>query len=88
MRALGTDAVSGGDTWMKFMKLTEEARVRNSGLSTATKRASQTFKTSSSAHTFPGLPLTQPKSTGRVAFVSGAPDVKKRILGGQFDTYA
>ena len=88
MRALGTVTASGGDTWTRFMKLTEEARVRNSGLSTATKLASQTLKASSTAPTFPGLPLTQPKSASRVAFVSGAPDVNKRILGGQFDAYA
>jgi hypothetical protein len=87
MNTTATGAAVGSDAWIRFMKLAQEARTRNSGLSTVQKKSTVE----------PAFPLTttykptktyKPSGSLSTGFSQSAPNVKQRILGGQFDTYA
>lgn len=79
----GTGRATESDTWVRFQKLAEEARMRNNGFVRVPKKTA-----SATASAFPGLPVASSRSTDRIAMFSGSPEVRKKILGGQFDAYA
>jgi hypothetical protein len=81
MNMSSTGATSGGDAWNRFMQIAQDARTRNNGLSNVQKK-------SVTETSFPALSNYKPSGTVKSSFSSGTPDVKRRILGGQFDTYA
>jgi hypothetical protein len=81
MNMSATGATSGSDAWIRFMKIAQDARTRNNGLSSVQKK-------STTETAFPALSTYKPTGTVKNNFSSGTPDVKRRILGGQFDTYA
>jgi hypothetical protein len=70
-------------TWLRFQKLAEEARTRNSGFVHVQNKTANAATTA-----FPGLPVASSRGTDKIAMFSGAPEVRKKILGGQFDAYA
>lgn len=87
MNTSAAGPAGGSDAWIRFIQLAQEARSRNAGLSTVQKK-----NTVESA-----IPLTttytptrtyKPSGSLSTGFSQGAPNVKQRILGGQFDTYA
>lgn len=87
MNTSAAGAAGGSDAWIRFIQLAQEARTRNSGLSTVQKKSVVE----------PAFPLTttfkptrtyKPSGLLSTGVSQGAPDVKQRILGGQFDTYA
>ncbi|HEX3020508.1 MAG TPA: hypothetical protein VHP36_09405 [Chitinispirillaceae bacterium] len=80
---MNTHAIGKGDAWAQFIKLTREARVRNSGLTSgASKTSVSNSKTASSR------PATSPLIINGASYNQSKPDVKRIILGGQFDAYA
>jgi hypothetical protein len=81
MNTSATRAAGGSDAWTHFMKLAQDARTRNSGLSKVSKN-------SSVASAFPSMPTYKSSGTLKNTFSTGTPDIKRRILGGQFDSYA
>jgi hypothetical protein len=81
MNTSATGVTGSGDSWTRFMKLAQEARTRNSGLSKVSRN-------SSVESAFPSTTTSRSSSTYKSSFSTGAPDVKRRILGGQFDSYA
>jgi len=81
MNTTATGAAGGSDAWIRFMKLAQEARSRNTGLSTVQKK--NTVQTP-----FPLAATYKSSGSVRSGFSTGAPNVKQQILGGQFDTYA
>ncbi len=81
MNTSATGAAGGSDAWIRFMKLAQDARTRNSGLSKVSKN-------SSVQSAFPSMPTFKSAATYKSSFSAGTPDVKRRILGGQFDSYA
>lgn len=81
MNTSATGVTGGSDAWIRFMKLAQDARTRNSGLSKVSKN-------SSIKSAFPSMPTYKSSGTLKSSFSTGTPDVKRRILGGQFDSYA
>lgn len=77
---MNTQAVGNRDAWAQFMKLTQEARLRNSGFVARGERlsVSDREKTLSAA----AIP-----SRG-VSFSAAEPRENGRMLGGLFDAYA
>ncbi len=78
---MNTNGISRDDAWAQFMKLTQEARVRNSGLAHSSTSVSGTKKESVRAN-------PSPLVLNGVSYNKSKPDVKKVILGGKFDAYA
>ncbi len=78
---MNTKGISGDDGWAQFIKLTQEARVRNSGLANSSSSVSGSKKASARTNS---LPLV----LNGVSYNKGKPDVKRVILGGKFDAYA
>lgn len=76
---------NSSDGWAQFVKLTQEARLRNKGI----QNESVTFSVNSKIAA--GSTATQEK-TAPIArnnsFMRGEPQVKAKILGGLFDAYA
>jgi hypothetical protein len=81
MNTSATGAAGGSDAWIRFMKLAQEARSRNNGLSTVQKK--NTIEPA-----LPSATAYKPAGSLRTGFTTSAPNVKQRIIGGQFDTYA
>ncbi len=80
---MNTIGVSRDDAWSQFLKLTQEARVRNSGLSATSKKTAVPGSRSASIKSD-----TMPLILNGVSYNTNKPDVKKVILGGKFDAYA
>lgn len=78
---MNTKGISSGDAWAQFMKLTQEARVRNSGLAHSSTSVSGPKKTS-------GKTKPSPLVLSGGSYNKSKPDVKRVILGGKFDAYA
>ncbi len=78
---MNTKAISRDDAWAQFMKLTQEARVRNSGLAHSSTSVSGSKK--ESVRTNPS-----PLILSGVSYNKSKPDAKRVILGGKFDAYA
>lgn len=84
---MNTQAVSGNsDSWAQFMKLTQDARKRNQGISTQSATASQVNRTVSKTTAALFQSQTVPFAKN-VSFNSAVPKVQSKILGGMFDTY-
>lgn len=81
MNTSATGVAGGSDSWTRFMKLAQDARTRNNGLSKVSKN-------SSVQSAFPSMPTYKSSGVLKSSFSTGAPDIKRRILGGQFDSYA
>jgi hypothetical protein len=77
---------SNNDSWAQFVKLTQDARKRNQGISTQTGTASQVNRTASNttAAVFQSQSVPFAKN---VSFNNEVPKVQSKILGGMFDTY-
>lgn len=82
---MNMQGIGSQDAWNRFMKLTQDARLRNSGLtsvnsnSSVSKKNSQPFSVNSQKTVMAPLTMTYSKSES---------DIKKVILGGRFDAYA
>lgn len=78
---INTQGVGGSrDSWSQFMKVAQEARLRNSGFAQKAGFVSGVKEEKSQ---------TSPVASSRgVAFSAGEPKVNSRILGGLFDAYA
>jgi hypothetical protein len=78
---------SNNDSWAQFVKLTQDARKRNQGISTQTGTASQVnrtvTKTTDAVFQSQSVPFAK-----NISFDSAVPKVQSKILGGMFDTYA
>lgn len=84
---MNTQAVSGNnDSWVQFMKLTQDARKRNQGISTQGATTSQVnrmvSKTTAAVFQSQAVPFAK-----NISFNNTAPKVQSKILGGMFDTY-
>lgn len=77
---MNTQAVGNRDAWAQFMKLTQEARMRNSGFVVRGERVSAPEREKT-------IPAAAVPSRG-VSFSTAEPREKGRILGGLFDAYA
>lgn len=77
---------SNNDSWAQFVKLTQEARMRNQGISTQTGTASQVNRTVSKTTTAVLGSQSVPFAKN-ISFNSAVPKVNSKILGGMFDTY-
>ncbi|NLL12985.1 MAG: hypothetical protein GX267_06255 [Fibrobacter sp.] len=78
---MNTNGISRDDAWAQFMKLTQEARVRNSGLAHSSTSVSTSKKESAKATRLPLI-------LNGASYNMSKPDVKRVILGGKFDAYA
>lgn len=78
---VNTQGIGGSrDSWSQFMKVAQEARLRNSGFAQKAGFVSGVQEEK---------PQTSPIVSSRgVAFSAGEPGVNRRILGGLFDAYA
>lgn len=84
---MNTQAVSGNnDSWAQFMKLTQDARKRNQGISTQTVASPQVnrpvSKTTAALFQSQSVPFAK-----NISFNSAVPKAQSKILGGMFDTY-
>jgi hypothetical protein len=84
---VNTKVVSGNnDSWVQFMKLTQDARKRNQGISAQSGTAPQVNRTVSktTAAVFQSQAVPFAKN---ISFNNAVPRVQSKILGGMFDTY-
>ncbi|NLE02468.1 MAG: hypothetical protein GX640_21605 [Fibrobacter sp.] len=78
---MNTVGVKNSDAWAQFMKLTQDARVRNTSLSNVQKTSS----TKSG-----GILQATPRSVigNMELYRTKQPQTKSPVLGGRFDAYA
>ena len=77
---------SSNDSWAQFVKLAQDARKRNQGISTQNGTAAQVNKTLNK----PTGAVFQSQSVPfakNISFNNLVPKAQSKILGGQFDTY-
>lgn len=83
---MNTQGIGNSSSWENFVRLTEEARMRNSSTEVkATKQVSVRKPLDNGGMIMPGAKNISGQNT---TFLTGAPKVQSRILGGMFDTYA
>jgi hypothetical protein len=82
---MNTQGIGSQNNWAQFVKLTQEARIRNGGL--ATQKTSSPVKENNASKISPQTVKYQPVVRGMV-YAVGEPKVKTVILGGKFDSYA
>jgi hypothetical protein len=78
---VNTKGISKDDAWARFMKLTQEARMRNSGLVHSSTAVSGTKRDSLRTN-------SSPLVINGVSYNKSKPEAKRMILGGKFDAYA
>ena len=78
---MNTQGVGSRDAWAQFVRLAQEARTRNQGLSAGVAKHSAAQPTGIQG-TF-----SLPPARG-VSFATGEPKVKAKVVGGLFDAYA
>jgi len=81
---VNTQGIGKQDAWSHFMKLTQDARLRNNGLSSGISAVSTSKSSSAASVQANKVPLI----LKGMSYSKGQPDVKKVILGGKFDAYA
>lgn len=81
---MNTQGIGKQDSWGHFMKLTQDARLRNTGLSSRASTVSASKSNAASSVQTNKSPLILKGAS----YSKGEPDVKKVILGGKFDAYA
>lgn len=81
---MNTQGIGKQDSWAQFMKLTQDARLRNTGFAEKSQKVSSARSTTTDASQLRPLSL----SLKGISYSSGEPEVKKVILGGKFDAYA
>jgi|GEM_PF-2617086 len=88
---MNINQISGGSTWSDFIRLADEARSRNSGLTPAgmpvVHRAQAAAQTAAVAGVPAAVRTQAVRSVAEAAPVRPSPDAG-RILGTRFDAYA